>query len=319
MSVLSECRFYGIIDLGYVQESDITRVAEQMIEGCVDMIQLRGKGKSLDELTGYAARLHELTARFSTPLIVNDHAEIASRIPVEGVHVGQDDDSIEVARRKAGRDVLIGKSTHSLEQAQAAQREGADYIGFGPIFATPTKPDYPPIGVSDIKQVHAEVDLPIFCIGGIKIDNLEQVFAAGARRVGIVGDDLPESEFEFWKSRKIDSEGVQRVKGKTFRWSGEYSWDLNTRETRSITLNVFEHFKPVLPESYRQSDFVLLANIAPSLQAHVLDQMERPRVVVADTMDLWIATTRPDLDALLRRVDLLILNDSEAREMTKDR
>ncbi|PYK25327.1 MAG: thiamine phosphate synthase [Verrucomicrobia bacterium] len=186
MSVLSECRFYGIIDLGYVQESDITRVAEQMIEGCVDMIQLRGKGKSLDELTGYAARLHEITARSSTPLIVNDHAEIASRVPVEGVHVGQDDDSIEVARRKAGRIVLIGKSTHSLDQALAAQHEGADYIGFGPIFATPTKPDYAPIGLADIKRVHADVSLPIFCIGGINIGNLQSVIDAGAKRVVMV-------------------------------------------------------------------------------------------------------------------------------------
>ena len=111
---------------------------------------------------------------------------------------------------------------------------------------------------------------------------------------------------------------MQRANGKTFRWSGEYSWDLNTRETRSIALNVFEDFKPVLPESYRETDFVLLANIAPSLQTHVLDQMERPRFVVADTMDLWIETARPDLDALLRRVNLLILNDSEAREITKE-
>src|ERR671925_2104978 len=136
--------------------------------------------------------------------------------------------------------------------------------------------------------------------------------------VGVVGSDFPKSEFEFWKSRKIDTEGVQRVKGKTFRWSGEYAWDLNTRETRSIALNVFENFKPVLPESYRQTDFVLLANIAPSLQAHVLDQMKRPRFVVADTMDLWIETARADLDALLPRADLLILNDSEAREITKE-
>src|SRR6266850_741147 len=83
-------------------------------------------------------------------------------------------------------------------------------------------------------------------------------------------------------------------------------------------LSAFETFKPALPESYRQTDFVLLANIAPSLQSHVLDQMERPRFIVADTMDLWIETARGDLDALLRRVDLLILNDSEAREMTKE-
>ena len=136
--------------------------------------------------------------------------------------------------------------------------------------------------------------------------------------VGVVGSDFPQAEFDFWKSRKIDSAGVQRVEGKTFRWSGEYAWDLNTRETRSVALNVFENFKPELPKSYRQTDFALLANIAPALQSHVLKQMEKPRFVVADTMDLWIQTTRADLDALLPDVDLLILNDSEAREMTKE-
>ena len=138
------------------------------------------------------------------------------------------------------------------------------------------------------------------------------------RLVGVVGDDFPESELQFWGKRQIDLAGVQRAHGKTFRWSGEYSWDLNTRETHSTALNVFETFNPELPESYRKTDFVLLANIAPALQLHVLDQMERPRFVVADTMNLWIETTRGDLDALLPRVDLLILNDSEAREMTKE-
>jgi thiamine-phosphate pyrophosphorylase len=186
MRTVHECRLYGIIDLGYIGESDAASVAEQMIEGGVDLLQLRAKGKSLDELAGHAARLHELTAKFSTPLIVNDHAEIASQVPVEGVHVGQDDDPIEVARRKARRPVLIGKSTHSLGQALAAQREGADYIGFGPIFATPTKPDYAPIGLTDIRRVHAEISLPIFCIGGINIDNLQSVIDAGANRVVMV-------------------------------------------------------------------------------------------------------------------------------------
>ena len=143
-------------------------------------------------------------------------------------------------------------------------------------------------------------------------------FFSPVKLVGVVGDDFPASEFEFWKKRNIDAAGVQRATGKTFRWSGEYAWDMNTRETRSVALNVFEHFRPDLPASFRESDFVLLANIAPALQSHVLDQMERPRFVVADTMDLWIETTRADLDALLPRVDLLILNDSEAREMTKE-
>src|SRR3989440_1829314 len=147
---------------------------------------------------------------------------------------------------------------------------------------------------------------------------LSASFFSPVKLVGIVGDDFPESEFEFWKSRQIDASGVQRVAGKTFRWSGEYAWDMNTRETRSVALNVFEHFRPDLPEDYRATDFALLANIAPALQSHVLDQMKRPRFVVADTMDLWIEIARADLDALLPRVDLLILNDSEARELTKE-
>jgi sugar/nucleoside kinase (ribokinase family) len=143
-------------------------------------------------------------------------------------------------------------------------------------------------------------------------------FFSPVNLVGVVGDDFPESEFAFWKSRRIDAAGVQRVAGKTFRWSGEYAWDLNTRETKSVALNVFEHFRPDLPAAYKTTDFVLLANIAPALQAHVLDQMEKPRFVVADTMDLWIEIARADLDALLPRVDLLILNDSEARQMTQE-
>jgi thiamine-phosphate pyrophosphorylase len=186
MRSLHDCHLYGIIDLGYVEESNAVRAAEAMIKGGVDLIQLRGKEQPIDELVDLAEELHELTSRSSTPLIVNDYAEIAQRVLVEGVHVGQDDDSIEVVRRKAGRAVVVGKSTHSLEQAHAAQREGADYIGFGPIFATPTKPDYEPIGLKDIKQAQLDVNLPMFCIGGINIDNLRDVIAAGARRFAIV-------------------------------------------------------------------------------------------------------------------------------------
>ena len=187
MRALRECRLYGIIDLGYIPRlRDCNRIAEQMVSGGVDLIQLRGKGKSIEELMNLASEIHEITVRSNTPLIVNDHAEVATRVPVEGVHVGQDDDSIPVARQKAGRDLIVGKSTHSLAQAHKAQGEGADYIGFGPIFATPTKPDYKPIGLSDIGQVHLDVGVPIFCIGGINIDNLQQVIDAGAKRVVMV-------------------------------------------------------------------------------------------------------------------------------------
>jgi thiamine-phosphate pyrophosphorylase len=183
---LSDCRLYGFIDLVYVGIAAAERVARAMIDGDVDLIQLRAKRQSLEEIVDLAGALHQITSRAGVPLIVNDHAEVAAKVPVEGVHLGQDDDSLAHARKKAGRHVLVGKSTHSLEQAVAAEREGADYIGFGPIFETPTKPDYQPIGLTGIKRVHNEVTVPIFCIGGIKIDNLGQVMAAGAKRVAIV-------------------------------------------------------------------------------------------------------------------------------------
>ena len=187
MRALRECRLYGIIDIGYIPRlRDCNRVAEQMVTGGVDLIQLRGKGKSINELVDFASKIHEITARSDTPLIVNDHAEIAAQVPVEGVHVGQDDDSILIARQKAGRDLIVGKSTHSLTQAYTARDEGADYVGFGPIFVTPTKPDYKPIGLGDIRHVHLDVGIPIFCIGGINIDNLQQVIDAGAKRVVMV-------------------------------------------------------------------------------------------------------------------------------------
>jgi len=165
-----------------------------MIEGGVDLIQLRGKQQSVDELGDLADQLHEITSAASIPLIINDHAEIARNIQVEGLHVGQDDDTVAHARKKAGCELIVGKSTHGLEQAAQAQAEGADYIGFGPIFATPTKPDYAPIGLTGIKRVHHEVALPIFCIGGINLENLEQVIVAGAQRVVIVSGLLKASD-----------------------------------------------------------------------------------------------------------------------------
>ena len=141
-------------------------------------------------------------------------------------------------------------------------------------------------------------------------------FFSPVRMVGVVGDDFPKAHVEYFASRKIDLEGLRVEPGKTFRWSGEYMWDLNTRETRSVDLNVFEHFTPELPASYVETEIVLLANIAPKLQSHVLDQVRQPRFVIADTMDLWINIANDDLRALLPRVDMLILNDSEARQFT---
>ncbi len=141
-------------------------------------------------------------------------------------------------------------------------------------------------------------------------------FFSPTNLVGIVGDDFPKEHVELLKSRNIDLAGLQIVPGKTFRWSGEYMWDLNTRETRSCDLNVFESFTPALPDSYRDTPIVLLANIAPSLQHHVLDQIKNPKFIIADTMDLWINIAKPELVSLLARVDMLILNDGEARQLT---
>ncbi len=186
MRLLAEARLYGIIDLGYIAPADVESVAREMIRGGVDIVQLRGKNQTVSEVREIARTLHSVTAHASIPLVINDHPEIASDLGAEGVHVGQDDVSVAEARRLAGANCFVGRSTHSFEQATHAAAEGADYIGFGPLFATPTKPEYKAIGLGDISRVHRAVSLPIFCIGGIKVENLADVIAAGARRVVIV-------------------------------------------------------------------------------------------------------------------------------------
>jgi thiamine-phosphate pyrophosphorylase len=183
---LADALLYAIIDLGYVSAENASAILKKLIAGGIDSVQLRGKNSSLDELSALAEKLLRLTMLAKIPLIANDRAEIAQRVEVQGVHVGQDDDSIEKVRAQIKRPIVVGKSTHSIEQAVAAEREGADYIGFGPIFPTPTKPDYSPIGLEQICEVHKRVSIPIFCIGGIKSENLAQVIAAGAKRVVIV-------------------------------------------------------------------------------------------------------------------------------------
>jgi thiamine-phosphate pyrophosphorylase len=183
---LSRCRLYGILDLSYVDSLETGKVAEQMIDGGVDLIQLRAKARPSAEIAKTAAELHCITMKRDVPLIINDHSEIARVVSAEGVHVGQDDLAISEVREVAGPGRMVGKSTHSVDQAIRAFYEGADYIGFGPIFATPTKPDYRPIGLDEVQRVHEGIRIPIFCIGGIKLDNLPEVIAAGARRVVIV-------------------------------------------------------------------------------------------------------------------------------------
>ncbi len=136
--------------------------------------------------------------------------------------------------------------------------------------------------------------------------------------VGIVGSDFPKPYLDLFRQRNINLDGLQIADGKTFRWAGEYEWDLNNRRTLSVCLNVFETFQPKLPDKYRDAAFVFLANISPQLQLHVLAQMRKPKFVVADTMDLWIQTAREPLLELLKKIDCLVLNESEAREFTKE-
>ena len=193
-SALARCRLYAIIDLGYVAPDDAEEATVQLLRGGADLIQLRGKRQTIARLTDLAEQLHGLTSHAGVPLIINDHPEIARDLRAEGVHLGQDDVSILLAREIVGRECWIGKSTHSVEQAIAAEAEGADYIGFGPLFATPTKPDYQPIGMEDIRRVHELVRIPIFCIGGIKLANLPHVLAAGAQRVVIVSGLLQSAD-----------------------------------------------------------------------------------------------------------------------------
>ncbi|HOY60098.1 MAG TPA: PfkB family carbohydrate kinase [Verrucomicrobiota bacterium] len=140
-------------------------------------------------------------------------------------------------------------------------------------------------------------------------------FFAPVKMVGIVGSDFPARYIALYRRHGIDLAGLQRVEGQTFHWSGEYEVNMNNRRTLTTELGVFEHFRPVLPPAHQTTPYVLLANIAPALQHHVLDQMRRRRFVVADTMDLWLRIARADLLRLLRRVDGLVLNDSEARDL----
>ena len=141
-------------------------------------------------------------------------------------------------------------------------------------------------------------------------------FFSKVQVVGVVGEDFPIRHEKIFQQKKIDTEGLVKLQGKTFRWEGKYFTDLNKRETLRTELNVFEKFSPELPEKYRKTEYVFLANIHPSLQLRVLDQVEKPTLVVADTMNLWINTARKDLLKLIPKVDILMLNDEEARMVT---
>ena len=181
--------------------------------------------------------------------------------------------------------------------------------------------------------------MSLLVVGTVALDNLETpfgkrddvlggsavYFAAGAsyytkpvRIVGVVGDDFPHAQLAFLATRGVDLGGIEVVKGgKTFRWAGRYHHDLNTRDTLGTWLNVLESFQPKLPDAWRDSEYVFLANIHPALQRDVLAQMrKRPKLVVMDTMNFWIDSAPEELKKTLALVDALIINDSEARQLT---
>ena len=142
-------------------------------------------------------------------------------------------------------------------------------------------------------------------------------FFSPVQLVGVVGKDFPKQYIRLYRRHGIDLTGLQIEEGKTFHWSGEYEVNMDNRRTLLTELGVFEHFTPTLPETHKASPYVLLANIAPALQSHVLDQMKRPKFVAADSMDLWLNIALKDLLALLKRVDCFVLNESEAHQLTE--
>jgi sugar/nucleoside kinase (ribokinase family) len=180
--------------------------------------------------------------------------------------------------------------------------------------------------------------MPVLVVGSIALDNIKTPtaehkhllggsasyaavaasFFGPVNLVGVIGHDFPPQHKQLYAKRGIDLTGLELADGLTFTWTGEYEVNMNNRKTLAIALNVFEKFQPKLPESYRETPYVLLGNIAPSLQRMVCKQIRHPKFVVADTMDLWIGMARADLLELLKEVDMLILNDSEAKQLTEE-
>lgn len=141
-------------------------------------------------------------------------------------------------------------------------------------------------------------------------------FFSDVSLVAVVGEDFPEEHLQFLRSREIDLQGLQRIPGKTFHWSGKYGYDLNEAQTLDTQLNVLLEFKPELPETYRNTDVLFLANIDPELQLQVLDQVEKPRLTACDSMNFWISSKPDALKEVMKRVDIVVINEGEARMLT---
>ena len=186
-NILASCRLYGIVDMGYTKPDQVEARTHALIDGGVRIIQLRAKGVELAQVKAWAVAMQSICRDRGAIFVLNDYPEMAAEIGADAVHVGQDGGSLAEVRRVVGEGVIVGRSTHSLEQAMQARQEGADYIGFGPLFPTVTKPGRKSIGLADITAAQeAAGDMPLFCIGGINETTLPSVLQAGARRVVIV-------------------------------------------------------------------------------------------------------------------------------------
>lgn len=185
--ILENCRLYGIVDMGYTEPEQVEARTHALIDGGVRIIQLRAKGKELSQVKAWAVAMQAICRDRGAIFVLNDYPDMAAEIGADAVHVGQDGGSLADVRRIVGDGVLVGRSTHSLEQAKQAKAEGADYIGFGPLFPTGTKPGRASIGLADIAAAQeAAGEMPMFCIGGINGTTLPDVLKAGAKRVVIV-------------------------------------------------------------------------------------------------------------------------------------
>ena len=186
---LARCRLYGFIDTTYVVGLDPAEVARELIEGGADILQVRAKQSSHAERVDIALKVVSAAFQYNVPVIINDDIEAAFETGADGVHLGQMDWAAIPRDERADRLAnmrIVGRSTHSLEQALAAERDGVDYIGVGPVFPTATKPGAKPVGIELVREVATHVKIPFFAIGGITLDNISQVLDAGATRVAVV-------------------------------------------------------------------------------------------------------------------------------------
>lgn len=182
----SSWRLYVIVDRAASGNRNLGEIAAAAIRGGADVLQLRDKSASAKSLLETATLLRSVAQTGNVPFIVNDRIDVAMAVGADGVHLGQDDLPLEKARTIAGSSLLIGVSTHSIDQAMAAQEQGADYIGIGPVFPTPTKPDYESVGTLLVEAAAHRVRIPFVCIGGIDLGNVQQVMRAGGWCVAVV-------------------------------------------------------------------------------------------------------------------------------------